>query len=483
VLPGDRPPAGPSPPPPTGAAHLRWPSAARRAASALPAATSLIHPRPVRRARAPAPLPPVHPLDACPLTPTDRGPRRRARPRRRRRRRRPGRPRRRPLAARGAGLAGRRHAGAAGAGRRRHGQHRRHRSAAARGACRRHRHRTGRPAARHRLRRRGRRRPRSDTGPTTRRPGSGCCTTTPPPPRLPGALREHGAASPSAALLGPKALDWSDPRLLVEVGVTTDRAGHRETGLERRERDQGQHDAPRDVLAVGTAAALVRREVWDAVGGLAPELPLYRDELDLGWRVTASGSRVVVVPQAVVRHARAATTGVRTPGRRRALRWWSTGGTPCWCCSPTRARCGWPSRCPRCCSCRCCACWGTCSPGPWPAHGRGARPAAGARPPRPAAADAPPARRPAHHPARRGAAAAGLPLRAAAGRAEASAALLAGQGVGTAGDVGDPLGATTSRSPSPPSGARACCARSCSARPWRWCCCWPCWRCWPSAPS
>jgi len=133
------------------------------------------------------------------------------------------------------------------------------------------------------------------------------------------ALLDHAATSPSVALLGPKVRDWHDPRLLVEVGVTTDAAGHRETGLERREHDQGQHDAIRDVLAVGTAGALVRRSVWDAVGGLDPHLPLFRDDLDLGWKVNAAGHRVVVVPPATVRHVRAATTGRRStdaaPGR------------------------------------------------------------------------------------------------------------------------------------------------------------------------
>ena len=133
------------------------------------------------------------------------------------------------------------------------------------------------------------------------------------------ALLEHAEQSPSAVLLGPKARDWNDSRYLVEVGITTDAAGHRETGLERREYDQGQHDAVRDVLAVGTAAALVRRDVWDLVGGLDPELPVFRDDLDLGWKVNAAGHRVVVVPEARVRHARAATTGRRetdaAPGR------------------------------------------------------------------------------------------------------------------------------------------------------------------------
>jgi GT2 family glycosyltransferase len=133
------------------------------------------------------------------------------------------------------------------------------------------------------------------------------------------ALLDHAATSPSAALLGPKVRDWNDPRVLVEVGITTDAAGHRETGLERREYDQGQRDDIRDVLAVGTAGALIKTDVWDAVGGLDPELPVFRDDLDLGWKVNAAGHRVVVVPTARVRHARAATTGHRVtdaaPGR------------------------------------------------------------------------------------------------------------------------------------------------------------------------
>jgi len=132
-------------------------------------------------------------------------------------------------------------------------------------------------------------------------------------------LLAEATRSPSAAVLGPKVRDWTDPRVLVEVGLTTDGAGHRETGLDRREYDQGQHDAVRDVLAVGTAAALVRRDVWDALGGLDAALPVFRDDLDLGWRVNAAGHRVLVVPPARVRHVRAATTGRRqteaAPGR------------------------------------------------------------------------------------------------------------------------------------------------------------------------
>ncbi len=130
----------------------------------------------------------------------------------------------------------------------------------------------------------------------------------------PDALRvllDAAETMPSAAVLGPKVRDWDDPKLLVEVGLTVDRAGRRETGLERREYDQGQHDAVRDVLAVGSAGALLRRAVFAELGGFDPRLPLFRDDVDYGWRVNAAGHRVVVVPGAKVRHARAATLNKR----------------------------------------------------------------------------------------------------------------------------------------------------------------------------
>jgi len=132
-----------------------------------------------------------------------------------------------------------------------------------------------------------------------------------PDPDALAELVEAAAEDTSIGIVGPKVRDWDDPRLLVEVGLTMDRAGRRETGLERREYDQGQHDDRRAVLAVGTAGMLVRRDVWDTLGGLDPRLPMLRDDLDLGWRANAAGYRVLVVPAALFRHSRAVWTGRR----------------------------------------------------------------------------------------------------------------------------------------------------------------------------
>jgi GT2 family glycosyltransferase len=118
-------------------------------------------------------------------------------------------------------------------------------------------------------------------------------------------LLAETARDPQVAVAGPKVLGLGDRRLLLEAGVTIARSGRRETGLERREQDQGQHDGTRAVLAVGSAGMLVRRDVWDALGGLDRRLPLFRDDVDLGWRANLAGHRVVVVTDAVVRHAEA----------------------------------------------------------------------------------------------------------------------------------------------------------------------------------
>jgi GT2 family glycosyltransferase len=118
-------------------------------------------------------------------------------------------------------------------------------------------------------------------------------------------------AHPEAAILGPKLREWPSLRRLLEVGLTITGTGRRETGLERGEYDQGQHDEVREVLAVNTAGMLVRRSVLESLGGLDEELPIFGNDIDFGWRAALAGHHTIVVPQAVVFHAEAAHRGVR----------------------------------------------------------------------------------------------------------------------------------------------------------------------------
>ncbi|UFR04129.1 glycosyltransferase [Streptomyces sp. Go40/10] len=114
------------------------------------------------------------------------------------------------------------------------------------------------------------------------------------------------------AVVGPKLRGWYDRRQLLEVGVSIANSGRRWTGLDRREQDQGQHDHVRTVLSVSTAGMLVRRDVFEQLGGFDRRLPLMRDDVDLCWRAHTAGHRVLVAPDAVVRHAEAASRERRT---------------------------------------------------------------------------------------------------------------------------------------------------------------------------
>ncbi|HEY7146698.1 MAG TPA: glycosyltransferase [Streptosporangiaceae bacterium] len=141
-------------------------------------------------------------------------------------------------------------------------------------------------------------------------------------------LLRGAAETRSAAVLGPKVMDWSDRKVIQEAGVTIDTVGRRITGIEPREVDQGQHDGDRDVLAVGSAGMLIRRDVWDQVGGFDPAMGLFREDVDFCWRVHAAGYRVRVITDAKVYHVEASArrrrpaSAVRRPrqtDRRNAL--------------------------------------------------------------------------------------------------------------------------------------------------------------------
>ncbi|MDX6363516.1 MAG: hypothetical protein QOC85_2526, partial [Streptomyces sp.] len=114
------------------------------------------------------------------------------------------------------------------------------------------------------------------------------------------------------AVVGPKLRGWYDRRQLLEVGVTIANSGRRWTGLDRREQDQGQHDHVHPVLSVSTAGMLIRRDVFEELGGFDRRLPLMRDDVDLCWRAQSAGHRVLVAPEAVVWHAEAASRERRT---------------------------------------------------------------------------------------------------------------------------------------------------------------------------
>jgi len=129
-----------------------------------------------------------------------------------------------------------------------------------------------------------------------------------------GCKQRRWETGPDGVPLDPEV---SDRGVLVEVGHTVSPLGRRMTGIDDTEIDQGQHDSREDVLAVGLAGALVRASVWRQVGGTDPAYGQFGDSTDLCLRVRLAGHRVVVVPDAVVRHAQVA---LHAPGAAGACR-------------------------------------------------------------------------------------------------------------------------------------------------------------------
>ncbi|HEX7537483.1 MAG TPA: glycosyltransferase family 2 protein [Dermatophilaceae bacterium] len=126
-------------------------------------------------------------------------------------------------------------------------------------------------------------------------------------------LLDAAGRSPSVGVAGPKLISWDDPSRLLEVGWVITRSGRRVGGPASGEPDQGQHDERHDVLGVSTSGMLIRRDVFDLLGGFDRAFGQFRDDLDLCWRAQLAGHRVVVAPRARMREAAASTNGKRSP--------------------------------------------------------------------------------------------------------------------------------------------------------------------------
>ncbi|HZK05390.1 MAG TPA: glycosyltransferase family 2 protein [Actinomycetaceae bacterium] len=133
----------------------------------------------------------------------------------------------------------------------------------------------------------------------------------------PSALEELlnvGEAGHSIGIAGAKQRDWARPDHLLEVGIQATRSARRFNPIDDDEIDQGQHDFIDDVLGVGLAGAIVRRDVWAKLDGTDPALGPFGDGLELSRRARLAGYRVVIVPKAVVFHARPTFQGFRSYG-------------------------------------------------------------------------------------------------------------------------------------------------------------------------
>lgn len=113
------------------------------------------------------------------------------------------------------------------------------------------------------------------------------------------------------AIAGPKLVEWDDPDVMQEAGLSIDRYARLFDPLERGELDQGQHDKVREVFWVSSACMLMKRSLVEKIGFFDTRFVLFREDLDFCWRARNAGAKVAYCGTTKARHAAASLRGTR----------------------------------------------------------------------------------------------------------------------------------------------------------------------------
>lgn len=109
----------------------------------------------------------------------------------------------------------------------------------------------------------------------------------------------------SIAMGSPKMMNFHEPELIDYAGIKMDIfgfpliSGH-------GEKDGDQYNVVKESVPTGTCL-LIRKSIFDKVGGYDDDYFTLSDELDLWWRIRLLGYKCVFVPQTKIYHKAAAT--------------------------------------------------------------------------------------------------------------------------------------------------------------------------------
>jgi GT2 family glycosyltransferase len=153
-----------------------------------------------------------------------------------------------------------------------------------------------------------------------------------PQPGWLSALRNALDSDPQVGLAASCIVFMHDPSVIDSAGDGLTRwggafkRGHGRSVLEALALDAGE------VFGACGAACLVRREVFDELGGFDDAFFAVYEDVDLSYRVQLHGYRCMYVPEAVVHHAGSATLGWLSPQSvfwgQRNLEWMYLKNTP-----------------------------------------------------------------------------------------------------------------------------------------------------------
>lgn len=117
----------------------------------------------------------------------------------------------------------------------------------------------------------------------------------------------------------PKLMDWkrkTDFEYAGAAGGFIDRYGYpfcRGRIFDRIETDKAQYDAVVPLFWATGAALMVRRQDWQAVGGLDGRFFAHMEEIDFCWRLRLRGRNIVCIAESKVYHVGGATLAKENP--------------------------------------------------------------------------------------------------------------------------------------------------------------------------
>jgi GT2 family glycosyltransferase len=113
----------------------------------------------------------------------------------------------------------------------------------------------------------------------------------------------------------PKICYHDEPRRIWAAGARWRRFPPRVTMVGFGRRDASRYNRAHELAYATGCALLVRRSVFDDVGGFDPMFVNYQEDYDLCYRARQAGHRLVYVPQAVVLHKVSQSLGHAAPAR------------------------------------------------------------------------------------------------------------------------------------------------------------------------
>lgn len=114
-------------------------------------------------------------------------------------------------------------------------------------------------------------------------------------------------ADPSIGMAQSKILSAMNPEIVETTGAYLTRTGmwiH----SNRWEHDKKPAAKPLPVMGACGTCLLVRRTVFELLGGFDPDFIVYYDDADLSWRAWLAGYQVLSVPSSTIRHWGSGTT-------------------------------------------------------------------------------------------------------------------------------------------------------------------------------